>query len=345
MHSFSVIIVSWNALDHLKTFIPSVTETDYPDFEIILADNASSDGSAEWVSRQFPKVRIIRLEKNYGYCGGNNRAAKYADGEILVFLNNDVKVEPDWLHRANETLQRHRGAAVVQPKMLSYEEPHFFEYAGAAGGYLDKHGFPFCKGRIFDHLEKDEGQYDFEQQLMWASGAAMFIRQEIFARFDGFDEDFEFHMEEIDLCWRIWNRGYTVYSSPSSVVYHLGGGSLPMGSPRKTYYNYRNSLRMLWKNYTTSSLFTHLPIRIKLDFIAMVKHLLSGKIGLAAAIVRAYLHFLGGFRTTHRKRQICQQHRTIDHNPDKMLPISIVWQYFIRGKKRFSDIVNEKADA
>lgn len=341
MHSFSVIIVSWNALDHLKKFLPSVVKTDYTDFEILLADNASTDGSAEWVREQYPNVRIVRLDKNYGYCGGNNRAARHANGDLLVFLNNDVEVDSQWLYRAHKTLQRHPEAAAVQPKMLSYEEPEYFEYAGAAGGFLDKYGFPFCKGRIFDTLEKDEGQYDQENQVLWASGAAMIIRKDIFERLEGFDEDFEFHMEEIDLCWRLWNRGYEIYASPGSVVYHLGGGSLPMGSPRKTYYNYRNSLKMLWKNYSRSSIYTRLPVRVKLDGIAMVKNLLSGEFRLAAAIIRAYLHFIKGFSDTHEKRKINQNQRTVDRNPELMLPISIVWQYFVKGKTRFRDIVNE----
>ncbi|MDX1638444.1 MAG: glycosyltransferase family 2 protein, partial [Balneolaceae bacterium] len=201
MHSFSIIIVSWNALNHLKTFLPSVAETDYPDFEIILADNASTDGSAEWVEARYPGVKVVSLDNNYGYCGGNNRGANYAGGDILLFLNNDVKVAPDWLLELDKCITTHSEAAVFQPKIRSFSNPEEFEYAGAAGGFLDKYGYPFCRGRIFDTVEKDSGQYDLATDIFWASGAALAIRKERFEEVGGFDEDFEFHMEEIDLCW------------------------------------------------------------------------------------------------------------------------------------------------
>lgn len=219
MPQFSVIIVSWNAIDHLKTFLPSVASTDHPDFEIILADNASNDGSADWVRTNLSNVGICTFDKNYGYCGGNNRAVSYAKGEILVFLNNDVQVDPDWLTHLSRCFDRNETTAAVQPKMRSYTDPKYFEYAGAAGGFIDKYGFPFCRGRLFDTLEKDEGQYDDNADIFWASGAALAIRKDVFCELGGFDEDFEFHMEEVDLCWRLWSRGFKVQFCPKSVVY------------------------------------------------------------------------------------------------------------------------------
>jgi len=338
MLSFSVIIVSWNALNHLQTFLPSVAGTDYPEFEILLADNASTDGSAEWVREHYPAVRIVSLDKNYGYCGGNNRAAQHANGDVLVFLNNDVKVEPDWLNHLADCLDSNPQVAAYQPKMLSYREPDRFEYAGAAGGYLDKYGYPFCRGRIFDTLEEDRGQYDREADLMWASGAALAIWKEPFKMIGGFDEDFEFHMEEIDLCWQLWNRGYRVSFCPESVVYHLGGGSLSMDSPRKVYYNYRNNLIMLLKNYATPSLWLRLPVRLALDVASALQMLFTGQWKNFTAVIKAHLRFILAIPKTLKKRKLLQQNRKSRYNPSVMQPISIVWNYFVKGVRRFQEL-------
>jgi GT2 family glycosyltransferase len=335
MPRFSIIIVSWNALPHLKTFLPSVGDTTYYDYEIILADNASTDGSKQWVRKHHPEVKIVTFDQNYGYCGGNNRAVPYASGEILLFLNNDVKVEPDWLSPLAAVFDSRPEAAAVQPKMLSYERPDEFEYAGAAGGYIDRYGYPFCRGRIFDTIEKDRGQYDDERTIFWASGAAFAIRKNIFQELGGFDEDFEFHMEEIDLCWRLWNSGHTVMYCPQSVVYHLGGGSLPTDSPRKLYYNYRNSLRMLWKNYPASSLLFRFPVRLALDKIAALRELLSGNGTSFIAIARAHLHFWLSLGDTAVKRKKLKKNAD---NMAAMKPFSIVWLYFIKGVKRFQNL-------
>ncbi len=340
MPRFSVIIVSWNALHHLKTFLPSVVQTDYPDFEIILADNASEDGSGEWVRQNYPDIKIASFDRNYGYCGGNNRAVPHAEGDILVFLNNDVKTEASWLTELAKVFED-QNVAAAQPKMLSYEQPEYFEYAGAAGGFVDKYGYPFCRGRIFDTLEKDSRQYDDPCPIFWASGAALAIRKENFLECGGFDEDFEFHMEEIDLCWQLWNRGYEVRYCPGSTVYHLGGGSLPMDSSRKVYYNYRNNLVMLWKNYEQDTLIWRFLLRLKLDGISAIKELFSGNLGNFAAIFKAHMHFYGRWTDTHRKRKKLQKERTVRHNPDVMFDRSVVWQYFIKGKRTFSELGHE----
>ncbi|MDR8392589.1 glycosyltransferase family 2 protein [Aliifodinibius sp. S!AR15-10] len=339
MHSFSIIIVSWNALNHLKRFLPSVAETNYPDIEIILADNASSDGSAEWVKENYPKVKVATFDQNYGYCGGNNRGAKHANGDILVFLNNDVKVEPDWITHLDQCFTNHPEAAAIQPKMRSFSNPDEFEYAGAAGGFLDKYGYPFCRGRIFDTVEKDEGQYDTPEEILWASGAAMAIKSELFDEVRGFDEDFEFHMEEIDLCWQLWNRGHTVRYCPDSVVYHLGGGSMPMGSPRKVYYNYRNNLKMLWKNCSSASLPWRFPVRYGLDIIAAFRSLLYGEWREVGAIIRAHFHFWKSLAETQGKRGKLQKVRTNKEDPPTILPINLIWKYFVKGKRRFTELL------
>lgn len=339
MHSISIIIVSWNALNHLKTFLPSVAQTDYPDFEIILADNASTDGSVEWVNEHYPEVKVATFDENYGYCGGNNRGAKHATGDILLFLNNDVKVEPDWLTHLDACFKDHPEAAALQPKMRSFSNPDEFEYAGAAGGFLDKYGFPFCRGRIFDTVEKDGGQYDFSTEILWASGAALAIRREQFEDLNGFDEDFEFHMEEIDLCWQLWNRGHTVRYCPGSVVYHLGGGSMPMGSPRKVYYNYRNNLTMLWKNCSSSTLPWRFVLRYGLDIVAALRSLISGEWEEFQAIARAHFSFWKSITKTLQKRKSLQQIRKRKEDPSPLLPVNLVWEYFAKGNRRFTDIL------
>lgn len=340
MPRFSIIIVSWNALNHLRTYLPSVAQTDHPDYEIILADNASEDGSKEWVREEFPEVKIASFDKNYGYCGGNNRAVPYADGEILIFLNNDVKVEPNWLIQLDRYFDKHPEAAAVQPKMRSYDQPQYFEYAGAAGGFIDKYGYPFCRGRIFDHIEKDVGQYDVSSPIFWASGAALAIRKSVFKNMEGFDEDFEFHMEEIDLCWRLWNSGHEVHYCPDSVVYHLGGGSLPMHSPRKTYYNYRNNLIMLWKNYETKTLIPRFFFRMKLDGIAALRELAEGNFQNFWTIFKAHMHFYSRWYKTHQKRKELQEKRSLQRNPAIMFSRNLIWEYFFNKKKTYTELLD-----
>lgn len=321
-------------MNHLKTFLPSVVETRYPDYEIILADNASTDGSVEWVSEQFPSVKIASFDDNYGYTGGNNRAVPFGEKEILIFLNNDVQVDPNWLTGLNQLFESDADIGAAQPKILSYKEPEYFEYAGAAGGFLDRLGYPFCRGRLLDIVEKDLGQYEAEIELSWASGAALAIKKNLFDELGGFDEDFEFHMEEIDLCWRLKNIGYKIGYSSQSRVFHLGGGSLPMGTPRKVYYNFRNNLYMLWKNLPSSQLLTKIIIRLALDQIAAVRSLISGRPKEFISIIKAHLHFIFGLSKIHRKRKNIQRKA----DSDALSPVFLVWQYFIKGKKKYPEL-------
>jgi GT2 family glycosyltransferase len=295
-HSFSIIIVTWNALEHLKRFIPSVAATDYSDFEIIIANNASEDSTADWIKTNYPECKVITYDRNYGYAAGNNRAVKYASGEILVFLNNDVKTEPDWLNALDKVF-RDSSVGIAQPKLRSVSEPNHFEYAGAAGGYIDWMGYPFCRGRLMDKVEKDKGQYDETSEIFWASGAAFAIRKELFKKVGGFDEDFEFHMEEIDLCWRCLKVGHKIKYVSNSTVFHLGGGSLAHGSARKVFYNYRNNLLMLLKNLD-QFIIPKIFFRLILDGISGVRSLLKGKPAETWAIIRAHFSFYGMIPTS-----------------------------------------------
>lgn len=335
MKGFSIIIVTWNGLKHLRTFLPSVVKSNYPNFEIIIADNNSEDGSAEWVQQNFPKVKIAAFDDNYGYTGGNNRAVPYAEKEILIFLNNDVEVDPDWLQGLNDLFESDPNIAAAQPKLRAYKQPDHFEYAGAAGGYLDRMGYPFCRGRILDHVEKDEGQYDEIHDIAWASGAAIAIKKEVFEELGGFDEDFQFHMEEIDLCWRTLNAGHRIVYTPESVVYHLGGGSLPMGSTRKVYFNFRNNLFMLWKNLPASQLWYKIPFRLALDDIASVRALLSGRVSEFLTIQKAHFHFLLNLISLQRKRKDQKTKST----RGVLSPVSVIWNFFIKGRKTFKEIM------
>ncbi|WP_340105721.1 glycosyltransferase family 2 protein [Rhodohalobacter sp. 8-1] len=338
-HFFSIIIVTWNGLDHLKTFLPSVLDTTYDKFEVIIADNASTDGTKEWINEYAPECRIVIFDRNYGYCGGNNRAVEFAKGDILLFLNNDVHVAPDWLDHLNRSFQQSE-TGVVQPKLRSHHQPDYFEYAGAAGGMIDWLGYPFCRGRLFETVEKDTGQYNDESKIFWASGAALAIRKEIFNNLGGFNEDFEFHMEEIDLCWRVWHSGLQVCYQPKSVVYHYGGGSLPMESPRKVYYNYRNSLLMLTINLE-SHRWLKVFLRLCLDGVAGVRSLLQFRPAETWAIIKAHFGFYKRLPSAIRRR--AQLKKVFRRTPDMSPPVYdklIIVERFLRRKRYYSDLDN-----
>lgn len=336
-HFFSIIIVTWNGLHHLKTFLPSVCDTKYDSYEIIIADNASTDGTIHWVRTHFPECKVVTFDHNYGYCGGNNRAVPYAEGDVLLFLNNDVRVDPLWLEELNGSFQDPE-TTIVQPKILSHARPDEFEYAGAAGGMIDWLGYPFCRGRIFEHVEPDNGQYD-EASIFWASGAALAIRKQNFIDLGGFDEDFEFHMEEIDLCWRAWNEGCKVRYQPKSKIYHLGGGSMPMGSARKVYYNYRNSLLMLTKSLN-SHVILKLFFRIILDGISGIRSLLMLKPHETFAIIHAHFAYYRRLPNVLKKRSGIQHRAIKDPSTEKppVHPHLIIIDAYLKGKKTYTDL-------
>lgn len=335
---FSIIIVTWDGLRHLKSCVPTVLRASHPSFEVLVADNASRDGSQVWVKGHYPKVKLVPLDRNYGFCGGNNRAVPYATGEILVFLNNDVEVDEHWLEPLDRAFARDLTLVAAQPKLLHLRDRSKFEYAGAAGGYLDRYGYPFCRGRIFDAVEEDLGQYDDSVEILWASGAALAVRRREFVEAGGFDEDFQFHMEEIDLCWRLINLGYRVESTPASRVFHEGAASLPAASHRKFFYNYRNNLILLWKNLTSKNLARRFPVRLTLDALAAVRALATGRWVELLAIARAHGSFLLRWRSTHMKRRRLERTRVRLQEPETMIDSCIVKEHFLRGLVKFSDL-------
>ena len=244
----AVVILNWNGKHMLEQFLPSVTAYTTGDAEVIIADNGSTDDSIAFLHDHYPTLRIIQLDKNYGFADGYNRALAQVDADYYVLLNDDVEVTPNWTAPVVEQMERNPRTAICQPKLLMYDQRDTFEYAGGAGGFLDKYGYPFCRGRLFTTLEKDHGQYDDPREIFWASGAAMFVRADVWKKLGGLDGEFFAHMEEIDFCWRAKNAGYRVEYCPLSTVYHVGGGTLPKSNPHKTYLNFRNNIAMLYKN-------------------------------------------------------------------------------------------------
>jgi hypothetical protein len=333
MPRVSVIIVSWNALPLLRQCLPSVVATDYPDIEIILADNASTDGSAAWVREHYPTVNVVQHPENWLFCKGNNEAVPHATGDYILFLNNDVEVPPGWLHPLVETMEQDERVGAVQPKLLQYDDRSQFEYAGAAGGYLDRLGYPFARGRIFFNTEPDHGQYNATRPIFWATGAAIMLRRAALDEVGLFDERFEMHMEEIDLCWRLQRHGYRVRSVPASTAYHIGGGSLSQGNVRKVYYNFRNSLLMLYKNLPPSEWRRVFPQRVAFDSVAVLRALASGRPREASSIIRAY-------RDAHRMRSHYTPDRPRLAAGTVPLPYRgcIVVDYFLRGRRRLQDL-------
>ena len=333
---FSIVIVTWNAAELLKKFLPSVAETEYHHFEIVIADNASDDETCDWIGSRFPDIKIVVFDRNYGYCGGNNRAVKYCNGDVIIFLNNDVKVDKHWLNPLNRAFHN-PALTIAQPKIKSYSKPDYFEYAGASGGFIDWLGYPYCRGRLFDTVEKDEAQYDDETEIFWATGAAFAVRKEFFIKSGGFDETFKFHMEEIDLCWRCHHSGGVVKVIPDSEVYHLGGGSLHTGSPRKTYYNFRNSLLMLTKNLDRY-LLPKLITRLCLDGISGIRSLLLGRPAETYAIIKAHFGFYRRLPKIIPQR-IREKRNRKQRVPEKLIRNKlIIVDYFLKRIKTFTEI-------
>lgn len=332
----AIVILNWNGKKFLEQFLPSVVLTTYTNHEVIIADNFSTDDSIAFVEKNYPAVRIIPLTQNWGFAKGYNEALKQVTADYFVILNSDVEVTPNWLEPMVELLENDTSIAACQPKILSWHDKKMFEYAGAAGGWIDKYGYPFSKGRVFEICEEDRGQYDQAEPVFWASGAALFIRSSAFYEMKGFDEYFFAHQEEIDLCWRLQLAGYKIYACPSAIVYHVGGGTLQRGNSKKTYLNFRNNLIMLVKNLPLSQKMRVLPIRFLLDAVTAWRGLLSGEGGYFIAIIKAQFSFIRWL---------------LFHQKDNWLPISrkgqlygyflksIAWQFFIKKKKTFSEIV------
>ena len=332
MHT-AVVILNWNGRKYLEQFLPLLIQYSSEEAEIIVADNASSDDSISYLETNFPAVRIIRNSSNEGFSRGYNLALKQVEADYYILLNSDIEVTPDWIHPVINMMEKDPSIAACQPKIRSYIDRSKFEYAGAAGGFIDKYGYPFCRGRIFQSLEEDLGQYDDAIEIFWATGACMFVRADLFHQSGGLDEDFFAHMEEIDLCWRLKNQGYKIMYCPKSVVYHIGGGTLPKISWRKTYYNFRNNFFLLYKNLPDEMVSEVFTKRLFLDAIAALKFLFTAGFKDFWAIYRAHTSFYSTLYKTKAKRKL------LKHAPlHKVYRKNIVFEYFLRNKKKFTDL-------
>lgn len=303
MSTVKIVILNWNGVAHLRRFLPSVVAATPAGVEVVVADNGSTDDSVGVLRGEFPSVRVVRLDRNYGFAGGYNRALRQIEADYYVLLNSDVETPAGWLEPLVECLDRNPDVAVVSPKLISSEVRTMFEYAGAAGGYVDFLGYPFCRGRILRTVEEDRGQYDDARDLFWVSGAAFCCRAEVFHRLGGFDDDFFAHMEEIDLCWRMQLAGYRVRVVPASRVYHLGGGTLQTDSPSKVFYNHRNNLAMLYKCSSPGQRLVVAVVRPALDLLAALSYLVQGRADNFRAVFRAWRDFIRWHRTLAAKRQ------------------------------------------
>ncbi|MBS5298429.1 MAG: glycosyltransferase family 2 protein [Prevotella sp.] len=320
MAKVAIVILNWNGQKMLAKYLPNVIEYSRQDAEIWVADNSSSDGSMHLLETQFPQVKTIVLEQNFGFAEGYNRALKQIDATYYVLLNSDVEVSHHWLTPLIEFMDSHQQVAACQPKLLAEYDKDSFEYAGACGGFLDKYGYPFCRGRIFDTVERDNGQYDYQQEILWATGACMMIRSKDYWTAGGLDGRFFAHNEEIDLCWRLRLMGRKIYCIPESEVYHVGGGTLPKSNPMKTYLNFRNNLTMLYKNLSDTELSHVMRMRRFLDYLAAFE-----------TLVLTWKH---EFDEDRRK---IQAGRVKEEIP-QVYNLSIIWQYYAKGKKLFSQL-------
>lgn len=338
MDKVAIVILNWNGQKMLQKYLPTVLRYSRDEATVYVADNASTDDSVQMLVSMFPECKVIRLEKNWGFAEGYNKALQQIDADYYLLLNSDVEVTHHWLTPLVEMLDAHPEVAACQPKLLSVADKDMFEYAGASGGYLDRLGYPFCRGRIFDVVERDNGQYDNPQEILWATGAALFIRSKDYWEVGGLDSRFFAHNEEIDLCWRLRIRGRKIYCLPDSVVYHVGGGTLPKGNPMKTFLNFRNNLTMLYKCLPDSELHSVMRWRWFLDYLAAWQTLLmKGNWGDFRAIYRARKAFAKWKHDFDTDRREIQQSRVVARVPERR-SYSILWQYYVKGRKHYSNL-------
>lgn len=332
----AVVILNWNGKKYLEQFLPSVMASRYENLQVIVADNASTDDSIDFLQLHYPNIRIIKNPSNEGFAKGYNSALQQVESDYYVLLNSDIEVTPNWISPVIDLMESDKLIAACQPKLLSFANKEMFEYAGACGGWIDRFGYPFSRGRVFDDCEKDNGQYDVATACFWATGAALFVRSTVYHEMKGLDAYFFAHQEEIDLCWRMQLFGYKVYVEPKSVVYHVGGGTLPKGNSKKVYLNFRNNLIMLWKNLPFLKAMFIIPIRFLLDAIAAYKELISGDRAYFMAIAKAHFNFMYWLvfvkRTTPKPQKAASKLEGFYNG-------SIIWQYFIKKRKIFSEII------
>ena len=330
----AVVILNWNGKQLLEQFLPSVVQFS-KEATVYVADNASTDDSVAFVSANFPTVSIVVNSTNTGYAGGYNEALQHIEADVYALVNSDIEVTKNWLKPIIKTFENEPKTAIIQPKILDFKRKEYFEYAGAAGGFMDKYGYMFCRGRIFETLEKDNGQYDDNCEIFWASGACFFIRSSVYKELKGFDADFFAHQEEIDLCWRAFNKDHITKYNSKSVVYHVGGATLQQGNPRKTFLNFRNSLLMLVKNLPKKQLITIISARLILDGIAGIQFLLQGQFKHFWAILQAHFSFYSLVTKNFKKRGDFQ-------SKEYYKTKSIVYLYFVKKAKVFNNILNTK---
>lgn len=338
MAKVAIVILNWNGQKMLAKFLPNVIEYSRQDAEIWVADNSSSDGSMHLLETQFPQVKTIVLEQNFGFAEGYNRALHQIESDYYVLLNSDVEVSHHWLTPLIEFMDSHLQVAACQPKLLAEYDKDSFEYAGACGGFLDKYGYPFCRGRIFGTVESDNGQYDYQQEILWATGACMMIRSADYWKAGGLDGRFFAHNEEIDLCWRLRLMGRKIYCIPESEVYHVGGGTLPKSNPMKTFLNFRNNLTMLYKNLSDRELSHVMRVRWFLDYLAAFEMLLLQRNwGDFKAVFKARKAFKEWRSSFDEERKRIQAQRVEEEIP-QIFKTSILWQYYAKGVKNFKDL-------
>ena len=330
MKKVAIVILNWNGRSMLERFLPSVTACS-GGAEVVVADNGSTDDSVAFLSQRYPQLRLIQLDRNYGFAEGYNRALAEVEADYYVLLNSDVECTPGWIEPVVAMMERESGVAVAQPKLLMYDQKDTFEYAGGAGGFIDKYGYPFCRGRLFSTLEKDRGQYDDECDIFWATGACMFVRASVWHELGGLDGDFFAHMEEIDFCWRTHLAGYRVRYCPQSTVYHVGGGTLPKSSPFKTELNFRNNLSMLYKNLPDGRRGWVLAMRVWLDRVAALKFLLEGHKGEYQAVRKAHRQYRQWKPALRAKRA-----RNGNHPVSGVYQGLLLLEYYLLGRKTFA---------
>jgi len=340
MFKTAIIILNWNGLSYLKMFLAIVLENSRDEETVVcVADNGSTDGSPEWVAENFKEIKLILLKKNHGFAEGYNLALNQIDARYFVLLNSDIEVTKNWLIPLVTFMDNNPDVASCQPKVLSYYNKDQFEHAGAGGCFIDKYGYPFCRGRVLNIVEKDTGQYDSAINVFWSSGACMIVRSEAWKRCGGFDADFFAHMEEIDLCWRFHKAGYRVCFLPESVIYHIGGGTLPYSSPLKTYLNFRNSLFLLYKNLPDNKLNTVLFKRRILDGLAAIYFLMKGSFKSVSAVWRAHMDYYKAMDKLREKRKTVKL-LEINLTNETVLNKSIVFEFYVKGNKTYRSLIS-----
>ncbi len=332
----AVIILNWNGKKYLEKFIPVLLGSTYTGLKVYVADNGSTDDSVDFLTKTYPEVIILAESTNEGFAGGYNRAIAKVPEELIVLLNSDIEITPGWIEPAISMLMADPGIGAVQPKIMDFNNRHRFEYAGAAGGWIDQLGYPFSMGRIFDVIETDNGQYNKAQPIFWASGAAMFTRKSIFMQMGGFDPYFFAHQEEIDLCWRMQLAGYRILSCPDAIVYHIGGGTLAKDNPKKVYLNFRNNLIMLWKNLNGTTRYWVMICRFFRDAVCTWKNVLGGQPSYFTAVMKAHAGFIY-WLFFDQKKSVWPAIKS--GKPAGLYLGSVVWQHFIKKKTRFYEIV------